>query len=84
MSDKDVKSARRVFEALEYFDRERGTLGLKEIAGHLGYPSSSASVLLRSIVGVAGPVWRPEKRETAILREGIVRFMGSGAQGAML
>ncbi|HEX4183141.1 MAG TPA: IclR family transcriptional regulator [Caulobacteraceae bacterium] len=50
MSDKDVKSARRVFEVLEYFDRERRPLGLKEIAGHLGYPSSSASVLLKSIV----------------------------------
>jgi IclR family transcriptional regulator, KDG regulon repressor len=29
MGDKAIKSARRVFEILEYFDRERKPLGLK-------------------------------------------------------
>ena len=52
MSDKAVKSARRVFEVLEHFDRERRPLSLKEIAGQLGYPASSASVLLKSIVAL--------------------------------
>jgi IclR family KDG regulon transcriptional repressor len=52
MSDKAIKSARRVFEVLEYFDRERRPLGLKQIAGHLSYPSSSASALLKSIVAL--------------------------------
>lgn len=52
MSDKAVKSARRVFEVLEHFARERRPLSLKEIAGQLGYPASSASVLLKSIVAL--------------------------------
>lgn len=50
MSDSAIKSARRVFEVFEYFDRERRPLSLREIAGHLGYPPSSGSVLLKSIV----------------------------------
>ncbi|HWA31028.1 MAG TPA: helix-turn-helix domain-containing protein [Rhizomicrobium sp.] len=50
MGDSAIKSARRVFEIFEYFDRERRPLSLKEIAGHLGYPASSGSVLLKSIV----------------------------------
>jgi len=50
MGDKAIKSARRVFEILEYFDRERRPLGLKQITGALGYPLSSGSALLKSIV----------------------------------
>ncbi|MBI1212713.1 MAG: helix-turn-helix domain-containing protein [Alphaproteobacteria bacterium] len=50
MTDTTIKSARRVFEIFEYFDRERRPLGLKEIVGRLGYPPSSGSVLLKSIV----------------------------------
>jgi hypothetical protein len=32
-------------EILEYFDRERKPLGLKQITGALGYPLSSSSAL---------------------------------------
>lgn len=50
MSRSTIKSARRAFEVFEYFDRERRPLGLKEIAARLGYPPSSGSVLLKSLV----------------------------------
>ncbi len=52
MSDRAIKSARRVFEVLEYFDRERKPLGLKQIGEALGYPPSSGSALLKSIVAL--------------------------------
>ena len=45
-----VKSAARVLEVLEYFDRVRRAASVMEIARALGYPQSSASVLLRSLV----------------------------------
>lgn len=47
-----VKSARRVFEVMELFDRERRPLSLGAIAETLAYPASSASVLLKSIVAL--------------------------------
>ena len=52
MADDAVKSARRVFEILEYFDRERRPLALKDILCRLGYPASSGSALLKSLVGL--------------------------------
>jgi DNA-binding IclR family transcriptional regulator len=45
-----VKSARRVFEVFEYFDRRRRPLSLKEITDELGYPASSGSALMKSLV----------------------------------
>src|SRR5581483_9287343 len=45
-----VKSARRVFEVLEEFDRLRRPLTLKEISDGLAYPTSSAQALLKSLV----------------------------------
>lgn len=45
-----VKSAARVLEVFEYFDRIRGAASVMEIARALGYPQSSTSVLLRSLV----------------------------------
>jgi IclR family transcriptional regulator, KDG regulon repressor len=50
MAESEVKSARRVFEILEYFDRERRPLGLKDVPDGLGYPGSSGSALLKSLV----------------------------------
>src|SRR5260221_13800450 len=52
MADNAIKSARRVFEILEYFDRERRPLSLKDIAGRLRYPPSSGSTLLKSMVAL--------------------------------
>ena len=51
--DRDaVKSARRAFEILELFDRERRPLALKDILEALGYPASSGSALLKSLVAL--------------------------------
>jgi DNA-binding IclR family transcriptional regulator len=52
MTDAAVKSARRVFEILEFFGREHRPLGLKEILDTLGYPASSGSALLKSLVSL--------------------------------
>jgi DNA-binding IclR family transcriptional regulator len=45
-----VKSAARVIEVFEYFDRVRRAATVTEVARALGYPQSSTSVLLRSLV----------------------------------
>lgn len=45
-----VKSATRVLEVFEYFDRIRRAATVMEVARSLGYPQSSTSVLLRSLV----------------------------------
>lgn len=50
MSASAIKSARRVFEVLEEFDRLRRPLTLKEVADGLAYPTSSAQALLKSLV----------------------------------
>jgi IclR family KDG regulon transcriptional repressor len=52
MGDNAIKSARRVFEILEYFDRERRPLSLKAIGTRLRYPPSSGSALLKSMVAL--------------------------------
>jgi DNA-binding IclR family transcriptional regulator len=48
---KQVKSAGRVLEILEYFDDLQRESTVMEIANTLGYPQSSTSALLRSLVG---------------------------------
>lgn len=50
MSDTAVKSAKRVFEVLELFERERRPLSLKAVLEALDYPASSGSALLKSLV----------------------------------
>lgn len=45
-----VKSAQRVLELLEFFAQWRRPASVKEISQSLGYPQSSTSVLLRSLV----------------------------------
>jgi DNA-binding IclR family transcriptional regulator len=47
-----VKSARRVFEILELFARHRRALTSAEIAAECGYPHSSASAILGTMVGL--------------------------------
>lgn len=49
MADSIIKSVRRVFEILEFFDRERRPLAAKEVAKELGYPLMSAHQLLKSM-----------------------------------
>lgn len=50
MPDYQVKSAQRVLELLEFFAETRRPARVKEIAHALGYPQSSTSVLLKSLV----------------------------------
>lgn len=49
MSDKTIKSVRRIFEILELFDKERRPLAAKEISKKLGYPLISSHALLKSM-----------------------------------
>ena len=44
-----IKTARRVFEVLEYFREVRRPLAVREIAAHYRYPLSSTAVLLKSM-----------------------------------
>jgi IclR family KDG regulon transcriptional repressor len=57
-----VKSAQRVFEILEYFDRERRPLALKEVLDALDYPASSGSALMKSLVGLGYLDYDRERR----------------------
>ncbi|WP_428924801.1 IclR family transcriptional regulator [Marinibacterium sp. SX1] len=50
MSDDKVKSAARAFEILEYFRVSRQPRSMSELANGLGYPLSSTTVLLKTLV----------------------------------
>jgi len=45
-----VKSAGRVLQILEYFDDTRRAMNMVDVSRALGYPESSTSILLRSLV----------------------------------
>jgi DNA-binding IclR family transcriptional regulator len=47
-----VKSARRVLEILELFDQKKSPLSVQSVSDALGYPQSSASVILRTMTGM--------------------------------
>jgi DNA-binding IclR family transcriptional regulator len=47
-----VKSAVRVIEIFEHFAEARRSLALKDIVDHLGYPQSSTTNLLKSLVSM--------------------------------
>jgi len=50
MQRSPVKSAARVIEIFEFFSERKGPLSLKEITQRLGYPQSSTTVLLKSLI----------------------------------
>jgi DNA-binding IclR family transcriptional regulator len=52
LEQKTVKSAGRVLEILEYFDDVQQPATVMEVADMLGYPQSSTSALLRSLVSL--------------------------------
>lgn len=52
VAEKTVKSAGRVLEILEYFDDVQQPATVMEVADMLGYPQSSTSALLRSLVAL--------------------------------
>jgi len=47
-----IKSAQRVLQVFEYFAEVRRPIGATEIANALGFPQSSTSMLLRSLVSL--------------------------------
>ena len=47
-----VKSAIRVLEILEYFDRRHSEATVTDIARELKYPQSSTSILLQNLTGL--------------------------------
>ena len=51
-TDATIKSARRIFEVLEYFEEVRRPISLKEISAKYDYPTSSAAALLKSMVAL--------------------------------
>jgi DNA-binding IclR family transcriptional regulator len=66
---KVVKSAGRVLQILEYFDDVQGAANVVEIARALGFPQSSTSILLRSLVSLgylhydsSGRTYQPTSR----------------------
>ncbi len=52
MSSSQVKSAVRAFEILEYFKLNQQRRSMSEIANDLGYPQSSTTVLLKTLVSL--------------------------------
>jgi DNA-binding IclR family transcriptional regulator len=49
MTNSSIKSARRIFEVLEYFEDVKRPVSLKEVATKCDYPTSSAAALLKSM-----------------------------------
>ena len=62
MADSAVKSAKRAFEILEAFNRHRRPLSLKELLDELGYPASSGSALMKSLVALGYLDYDRERR----------------------
>ncbi len=67
-----VKSAVRVLQVLEYFDRVRRAAGVTEVARELNFPASSTTGLLQSLVDLgylvqdAQRMYRPTPRVTLL------------------
>ncbi|HEX7943836.1 MAG TPA: helix-turn-helix domain-containing protein, partial [Phenylobacterium sp.] len=57
-----MKSAQRALEILEVFARQRRPLALKEILEELGYPTSSGSALMKSLVALGYLDYDRERR----------------------
>ena len=49
MTNSSIKSAKRIFEVLEYFEDVKRPISLKEVATKCDYPTSSAAALLKSM-----------------------------------
>ncbi|MEI2417422.1 IclR family transcriptional regulator [Orrella sp. JC864] len=52
MPEQPIKTSKRVFEILEAFEEVRRPMALKEFTQRFGYPASSASALLKSLVAL--------------------------------
>lgn len=81
MSGEVIKTAKRLFEILEYFDEVQRPLSLKEVALRFGYPVSSASAVLKSML-VLGYVDFDRDSRTYMPTMRIVQ-LGSWVQGSL-
>jgi len=61
--DKVVKSAGRVLEIFEFFAHRHAPATVSEVSDGLGYPLSSTSVLLRSLLTLGYLEYEPRSRE---------------------
>ena len=50
MTSSTIKTAKRIFEVLEYFEDVKRPISLKEVSTKCNYPTSSAAALLKSMV----------------------------------
>jgi DNA-binding IclR family transcriptional regulator len=62
MAEGAVKSAKRALEILEVFSRHRRPLALKEVLDETGYPTSSGSALMKSLVALGYLDYDRERR----------------------
>lgn len=70
-----VKSAGRVFQILEFFDNIRGSASATDVSAALGYPTSSTSILLRSMVKIGYVAY--DSRHRTYHPTGRVRLLGN-------
>ena len=77
-----TKSARRVMEILELFDRCRRPLSLKEVCQELDYPMSSTAALLKSLVALGYLEY--DKLSRTYLPTMRIAVMGSWVEGSLL
>lgn len=73
-----VKSARRVLEVFEYFDRVRRSASLMEISRDLEYPQSSTTELLKSLEHLGYLGYDPHTRQYMLTHR--VSLLGSWMQ----
>lgn len=81
MADGAVKSAQRALEILEVFARHKRPLALKEILDELGYPTSSGSALMKSLVQLGYLDYDRERR--AYFPTMRVAVLGAWVPGAL-
>jgi DNA-binding IclR family transcriptional regulator len=81
VAESAVKSARRAFEILEAFDRHRRPMALKEMLDDLGYPASSGSALMKSLVSLGYLDYDRDRRTYFPTMR--IAVLGSWVQGAL-
>lgn len=82
MDNSVVKSAARVIQIFEFFDTVRRESTVAELADHFGWPHSSTSVLMRSLVTLGYLHYDP--RERSYIPSMRVALLGDWIHNAML
>lgn len=82
MENNVVKSAARVIQIFEFFDTVRRECPVAEVADHFGWPHSSTSVLMRSLVSLG--YLNYDSRRRTYLPSMRVALLGDWVHSAML